>query len=133
MNGCNGPATWYKLCGEGPIVVGQGHVVDVMPTRVLVTLVVCCDPLYPACCDTDTVCVYVNPHPILQWNTNYPSVCQNSAPIVLDSNNILVYVNNNWVSIKFWWKWSLLWTICGWKYLYAIYHRYAYYLLHLYR
>jgi hypothetical protein len=100
VNGCNGPAVWYKMSVEGPIVVGQGPVVDVMPTQSTCYFVVCCDPLYPTCCDTDTVCVYVNELPILQWNTNYPSVCQNSAPIYLDSNNILVYVNNNWVPVS---------------------------------
>jgi hypothetical protein len=100
VEGCVGTPTWYMLTNEGAVPIIQGEVLDVFPQVSTCYMVVCCDPLYPACCDTDTVCVYVNPHPILQWNTNYPSVCQNSAPIVLDSSQIQVYVNNNWVSIS---------------------------------
>ncbi|MBK9402471.1 MAG: hypothetical protein IPN36_17020 [Bacteroidetes bacterium] len=90
VSGCNGSAIWYALSPNGPVPVGQGPILDALPQTSTCYMVVCCDPLYPACCDTDTVCVYVNELPILQWNTNYPSVCQNSAPIYLDSNNICV-------------------------------------------
>ncbi|MBK7682946.1 MAG: hypothetical protein IPJ26_11020 [Bacteroidetes bacterium] len=111
VEGCVGTPTWYMLTNEGPVPVIQGEVFDAFPQVSTCYMVVCCDPLYPACCDTDTVCVYVNPHPILQWNTNYPSVCQNSAPIVLDSSQIQVFVNNNWVPYQAWWKWILLRTM----------------------
>ncbi|MBK9402466.1 MAG: hypothetical protein IPN36_16995 [Bacteroidetes bacterium] len=40
---------------EGPFVVGQGPVFDALPQQSTCYMVVCCDPLYPACCDTDTV------------------------------------------------------------------------------
>ncbi|MBK9320386.1 MAG: hypothetical protein IPM91_17350 [Bacteroidetes bacterium] len=132
--GCNGSAIWYALSPNGPVPVGQGPILDALPQTSTCYMVVCCDPLYPACCDTDTVCVYVNELPILQWNTNYPEVCQNSAPIYLDSNNVLVFVNNNWVPVSSLGRqWSILRTICNRKYLHAIHDRHLYYLLYLYR
>ena len=62
-------------------------------------MVICCNPA-PCCCDTDTVCITVNPLPVLQYlPLVYSNVCQNSAPVFLDASNILVFVNPNWVPV----------------------------------
>ncbi|MBL7922958.1 MAG: PKD domain-containing protein, partial [Bacteroidia bacterium] len=98
-NGCPGTPTWYALTPTGPIPAGQGPIFDALPQQSTCYMVICCDPLYPACCDTDTVCVFVNPHPVLQWNVTYPSLCNNGGPLTLDSSNIQVWVNNNWVPL----------------------------------
>ena len=93
--GCNGSVTWYQMGVEGPFIVGQDPVFDALPQTTTCYMVVCCNPLYPACCDTDTVCVYVNPHPVLAWPTMYPSICNNSGPITLDSADVLIAVFNS--------------------------------------
>ncbi|MBL7923409.1 MAG: T9SS type A sorting domain-containing protein, partial [Bacteroidia bacterium] len=96
-NGCPGTHTWYALTIEGPVLVGQGPVFDALPQQSTCYMVICCDPLYPACCDTDTVCVFVNPVPVLSWPNIYPNLCQNGGPVTLNPDDILVWVNNAWV------------------------------------
>jgi hypothetical protein len=99
VEGCSNTPEWYAISGDTLIFVGNGPLIDVAPTQNTCYVVICCG-VGACCCDTDTVCVNVNQLPILQWNTVYPSVCQNSAPIVLDSSQILVFVNNNWVPVS---------------------------------
>ncbi|MBK9320385.1 MAG: T9SS type A sorting domain-containing protein [Bacteroidetes bacterium] len=101
VTGCNGPAVWYALTGEGPIPVGQGPILDVLPQQSTCYIVICCNPLYPQCCDTDTVCVFVNAPPVLTWPTVYPDVCQNGGSITLNPADIFVDVNNTWVMSPF--------------------------------
>ena len=96
---CNGTATWYQILGDSLVYVGNGPIVDVTPQQNTCYVLICCNA-GACCCDTDTVCVNVNPLPILKWTTVYPSVCQNSAPIFLDSSNVMVWVNNNWVPVS---------------------------------
>jgi PKD repeat protein len=101
--GCTGSSVWYKMTATGPVAIGQGPIVDVMPTQNTCYMVICCCPnpvTTTLCCDTAFICITVNPLPVLQWNAQFPSVCQNSAPIYLDTANILVYVNNNWVPVS---------------------------------
>ncbi|MEP7264016.1 MAG: PKD domain-containing protein, partial [Bacteroidota bacterium] len=100
--GCTGNTLWYKMTAAGPVQIGQGQVVDVLPTQNTCYMAICCCP-NPInnilCCDTDIVCITVNPLPVLQWNAQFPSVCQNSAPVYLDTANISVYINNIWVPV----------------------------------
>ena len=96
---CNGTATWYQISGDTLVYVGNGPIVDVTPQQNTCYVLICCSA-GACCCDTDTVCVNVNPLPILKWTTVYPSVCQNSAPVFLDSSNVMVWVNNNWVPVS---------------------------------
>ena len=98
VEGCNSIPHWYEIGQGGNIFFQDGQTIDVMPTQTTCYMVICCSA-EPCCCDTDTVCVKVNPLPILQWPTNYANVCLNSAPIFLNASNILIYVNNNWVPV----------------------------------
>ena len=98
VEGCNGIPKWYGFGPDGPFFINQGPEIDVMPTQTTCYMVVCCSA-EPCCCDTDTVCVIVNPLPVLQWPVNDTTVCLNSAPIFLDASTILVYVNNAWVPV----------------------------------
>src|SRR5205085_7808943 len=95
---CNSMAHWYTIAEQGLVPVGEGQVLDVFPQTSTCYVVICCNPA-PCCCDTDTVCIKVNPHPVLQWPTVYDSICLNSPPIFLNASNILVYVNPNWVPV----------------------------------
>jgi hypothetical protein len=97
VSGCSGTPTWYEMGVEGPVQIGMGEVLDVFPQQSTCYMVVCCDPLYPACCDTDTVCVTVLQSPILQWPTIYPNLCYGQGPLILNPDDILVLVNNTWV------------------------------------
>ena len=101
VTGCTGTPTWYALGIEGPIQIGQGPVLDVFPQQSTCYMVVCCDPLYPACCDTDTVCVTVKPHPVLSWPSVYTDICHIGGPMTLNPNDIFVDVNNTWVMSGF--------------------------------
>ena len=98
VEGCNGIPKWYGFGPDGPFFINQGPEIDVMPTQTTCYMVVCCSAA-PCCCDTDTVCVIVNPLPVLQWPVNDTTVCLNSAPLFLDASTILVYVNNAWVPV----------------------------------
>jgi hypothetical protein len=95
--GCSGAAQWFKMTAVGPVPVGQGETIDVMPQVSTCYIVTCC--LTPLCCDTDTVCVIVNPHPVLSWVPNLPTLCVNSS-LTLDSTQILIYINNAWVPLS---------------------------------
>jgi hypothetical protein len=86
---------------EGLIPVGQGPIFDAFPQQSTCYVVICCDPLYPACCDTDTVCVTVYPHPILSWPSVYTDICQNGGSITLNPNDIFVDINNTWIMSGF--------------------------------
>jgi hypothetical protein len=97
VSGCNAMPSWYALGIEGPELIGTGEILPVTPQQSTCYLVVCCDPLYPQCCDTDTVCITVLPVPILQWPTWYPEICYGQGPFVLNPDDILVWVNNTWV------------------------------------
>ncbi|MFM9052094.1 MAG: hypothetical protein ACKOKF_07230, partial [Bacteroidota bacterium] len=92
--GCTGNVTWYKMAAMGLVPVGQGSIFDAVPQQSTCYVVICCDPYYPACCDTDTVCVNVKPLPALSWPTVYPNVCNNGGPVTLNPADILVLVNN---------------------------------------
>ncbi len=111
--GCNGSLTWYVLTGEGPIVIGIENGIPVYPQVSTCYIAICCcnDPNNPGvqCCDTDTICINVNPHPVLQWPWNYNTVCQYSDSIFLDANNVYVITNNGPVPITSTggtWNWS---------------------------
>ena len=62
-------------------------------------MVVCCDPIYPQCCDTDTVCINVIPLPDLSWPAVYPDVCNNGGPVTLNPADIYVNINNSLVPV----------------------------------
>ena len=90
--GCAGSVTWYKLGADGPVVIGNGPIIDVIPQQNTCYMVICCcpDPVYNImCCDTDTICINVYPLPTLSWPSIYPDVCLNSAPVYLDTLNIV--------------------------------------------
>ncbi|MBK9402467.1 MAG: hypothetical protein IPN36_17000 [Bacteroidetes bacterium] len=99
--GCTGNTTWYQMGVEGPFVVGQGPVFDALPQQSTCYMVVCCDPLYPACCDTDTVCVFVNPFRYCHMATIYTDICNNGGPITLNPADVFVDINNTWVMSPF--------------------------------
>ena len=50
----------------------------------------CCIIGQDTCCTTDTICINVNPLPVLSWPVVYPTVCVNSDSIYLDTLNINV-------------------------------------------
>ncbi len=98
VTGCNSMPTWYQLVQNNLQPIGQGPILDVFPTVNTCYVVICCNPT-PCCCDTDTVCITVV-HPELQWPVTLGPVCLNAAPLYLDTANILVYVNNNWIPVN---------------------------------
>ena len=92
--GCTGTQQWYTLSPEGLVPFNTNPNIDVFPQVSTCYVLICCYPGSTCCCDTDTVCVNVLPAPQLIWNFNYPSLCNNASPIVLDTANIFVLVNN---------------------------------------
>ncbi|REK48926.1 MAG: PKD domain-containing protein [Bacteroidetes bacterium] len=98
-DGCNGTIKWYMLGPIGPVLVGEGEILDVFPTQSTCYVVECCCPGPIVCCATDTVCVIVKPVPQLQWPVVYQDVCQSATPVVLDPSQILVFQNPNWVPV----------------------------------
>ncbi len=98
VTGCNGTPQWYELNGGVNFNIGNGQGIDVSPQQTTCYMVICCGA-GACCCDTDTVCVIVNPLPILKWPVNY-NVCLNSDSIYLDTANISVYVNGNWIPVN---------------------------------
>ncbi|TAH43380.1 MAG: T9SS type A sorting domain-containing protein, partial [Bacteroidetes bacterium] len=99
--GCTGNVTWSLLTVEGPVVIGQGPVLDVNPTQSSCYIVTCCCPGPIVCCTTDTVCVIVRTPPRLEWPQIFDEVCLNSAPILLDPANVFVDINMTMVSVPF--------------------------------
>ena len=99
--GCTGTITWSMLTQEGPIVIGQGPILDVNPMQNTCYIVTCCCPGPIVCCSTDTVCVIVNTSPRLEWPLSYANVCLNAAPIVLNPANIFVDINMTMISVPF--------------------------------
>ncbi|TAH42205.1 MAG: PKD domain-containing protein, partial [Bacteroidetes bacterium] len=98
VEGCNSIPEWYMISQDTLVLVGTGEVIDVSPTENTCYVVICCN-VGACCCDSDTICVNVNPLPKLSWPTVYPDVCQNSDSIFLDASNILVFINPNWVPV----------------------------------
>ncbi|MBK7850393.1 MAG: PKD domain-containing protein [Bacteroidetes bacterium] len=96
--GCDSSATWYQMGPEGLTQVGIGQIVDVIPQQTTCYVLICCGG-NNCCCDTDTVCIFVNPLPILQWTMVFPDVCSNAGPVLLDTANIFVFINNAWVPV----------------------------------
>ena len=99
--GCTGSMTWSVLTQEGPVVIGQGPVLDVNPTQNTCYIVTCCCQGPIVCCSTDTVCVTVSTPPRLEWPVSYANVCLNAAPIFLNQANIFVDINMTMVSVPF--------------------------------
>ncbi|MFM9051980.1 MAG: hypothetical protein ACKOKF_06650, partial [Bacteroidota bacterium] len=95
--GCNGNASWYSLGIEGPEPIGQGGAIMVTPQQNTCYMVICCNPQFPACCDTDTVCITVKPVPVLTWPTVYTNLCVGGGSFTFNPADILVWVNNSWV------------------------------------
>ncbi len=98
VTGCTGVPQWFEIGTEGNIFLLAGEIVDVNPQQTTCYMVTCCNE-GACCCDTDTVCIIVNPLPVLQWPITFTNVCQNSAPVFLDASSILVFVNPNWVPV----------------------------------
>ena len=98
VSGCTGTPTWSQISGDSLIPLNNGPFIDVMPLQNTCYVVTCCG--YQACCcDTDTVCVNVRPLPQLQWNLPFTPVCLGSDSIYLDTANVSVFVNNNWIPL----------------------------------
>jgi PKD repeat protein len=97
VTGCNSIAHWYQLTPNGNVPVGIGQDLDIFPQASGCYIVICCNPA-PCCCDTDTVCITVNPHPILQWPLNV-TVCLTGPPVTLNASTVQVYINNSWVPV----------------------------------
>ena len=74
--GCDSSATWYSLGPEGPVLVGIGQGSGHLPSTIYVLHV---DLLWNrnCCCDTDTVCITVNPAPIISMAGAIPDLFVN--------------------------------------------------------
>ena len=94
--------TWSVLTQEGPVVIGQGTVLDVIPqTQNTCYIVTCCCQGPIVCCSTDTVCVTVSTPPRLEWPVFFDEICLNAAPVYLNPANIFVDINMTMVSVPF--------------------------------
>jgi PKD repeat protein len=93
-SGCNGNATWYTMGPQGLVPFNTNPNIDVFPQVSTCYVLICCYPNSTCCCDTDTICITVLPTPTLIWNANYTSICNNASPVLLDTANIFVVVNN---------------------------------------
>jgi PKD repeat protein len=91
--GCNAIPEWNIISGDSLIFYANGPIIDVMPLQTTCYVVTCCN-VDTCCCASDTICINVNPLPIIIWPANYPDVCLNSDSIFLDANNIFVLINN---------------------------------------
>ena len=83
------PATWYSLGPEGPVLVGIGQEVDIFPQQSMCYML---DLLWNGncCCDTDTVCITVNPPPIIQMAGAIPDCLSIFDSIYPDTANIFI-------------------------------------------
>ena len=73
---------WYEVNTGNPAnypFVGSGDIV-VSPTSNKCYLLRVCNG---NCCDSDSVCIVVNPKPIVTWPISYSNVCTNQAPVHL--------------------------------------------------
>ena len=73
--GCTGAVTWYKLGVAGPVVVGQGPIIDVfgLSPGVHCYIAECCCPGPIVCCSTDTCLLYTSPSPRDRTRSRMPS------------------------------------------------------------
>ncbi len=99
VQGCTGQPEWYELSGDSLIYLVSQPLIDVTPTQNTCYVVICCAST-GCCCDTDTVCVTVNPLPVIKWQVNYGNVCLNGDSILLDTANIFVFVGNVFVPVS---------------------------------
>ncbi|HRU61170.1 MAG TPA: hypothetical protein P5565_06830, partial [Bacteroidia bacterium] len=91
--GCDS-TTWFEIF-EGELQpVGQGPIIDLFPMQSTCYVLVCSNG---CCSDTDTVCVTVNPVPILQWPYFLSSICVDAGPQALSDSSILVWQGNAWI------------------------------------
>jgi hypothetical protein len=91
--GCDS-TKWFEIF-EGELQpVGQGPIIDLFPMQSTCYVLVCSNG---CCSDTDTVCVTVNPVPILQWPSFLPSICSDAGPQALSDSSILVWQGNAWL------------------------------------
>ena len=75
--------SWYEINTGNPNnypFLGNGNIV-VSPIVSTCYLLIACNNL---CCDTDTVCIAVNPLPIVYWPVLFLDVCTNQIPVLLN-------------------------------------------------
>ena len=89
VEGCNSTPEWYEIIPNGINFLYAGPVIDVSPQQTTCYMVICCNA-GACCCDTDTICINVIPHPIITWTAQFGPLCNNSDSIFLDPYTILV-------------------------------------------